>query len=357
MNNINRKAPYVIKDRKIRIAVVGCGRIAHKHFEAIKKHHENLELSAVCDVDQIALETATQITGSMGYHNLDVMLHNSNVDVVSICTPSGLHASQVCHVADSGRHVITEKPMAIRWQDGLEMVKSCDQAGVRLFVVKQNRMNSTLQALKRAIKSNRFGRIYLVNVNVLWSRPQSYYDQAKWRGTWEFDGGALMNQASHYIDLLDWLFGSVESVQAMTATLARNIETEDTAVLNVRWRSGALGSVNVTMLVDGRNLEGSITIIGEKGTVRVGGIAVNEIQYWDFQDQCDEDKDIKAVNYATNSVYGFGHSRYYENVIEVLRGNIEPEIDGREGLKSLEILIAAYLSAIDGGKVSLPLGY
>lgn len=343
--------------KKIRIALVGCGRIAFKHFEAIKEHNNNLILDAICDTNKEVLSKAIESTGSVGYSNLEELLSNSKADIISICTPSGMHAAQTCRIASSGRHVITEKPMATRWQDGLEMVKACDKAGVKLFVVKQNRMNSTLQVLKHAIEQNRFGRIYLININVFWSRPQSYYDQAKWRGTWEFDGGALMNQASHYIDLLDWLFGPVESVQAMTATLARNIETEDTGVLNVRWRSGALGSVNVTMLVHSQNLEGSITVIGEKGTVRIGGVAVNEIEHWEFQDKLDADKDIKAINYATSSVYGFGHPCYYENVIEVLRGNIEPETDGREGLKSLEVLIAAYLSARDGRKISLPLEY
>ena len=179
-------------------------------------------------------------------------------------------------------HVVTEKPMATRWADGLDMVKACDRAGVRLFVVKQNRRNATLQLLKRAVEQKRFGRIFMVTINVFWSRPQSYYDSSKWRGTWEFDGGALMNQASHYVDLVDWLVGPVESVQAYIATLARNIQVEDTATVGVRWRSGALGSVNVTMLAYPKNFEGSVTILGEHGTVRIGGVAVNEIQTWDF---------------------------------------------------------------------------
>jgi len=224
-------------------------------------------------------------------------------------------------------------------------------------VVKQNRRNPTIQLLKRAIDRRRFGRIYMVTVNVFWCRPQSYYDSAPWRGTWEFDGGAFMNQASHYVDLIDWLIGPVESVQAMTGTLARNIQVEDTGVLNIRWRSGALGSMNVTMLTYPKNLEGSITILGEKGTVRVGGVAVNEIQHWEFADRRDYDEKVKAANYETTSVYGFGHPLYYRNVVEVLRGQAEPETDGREGLRSLELLIAAYLSARDGRMVSLPLEY
>jgi len=253
--------------------------------------------------------------------------------------------------------VMTEKPMATRWHDGLRMVKACDDANVRLFVVKQNRRNPTLQLLKGAIDQGRFGRIYMVNLNVFWARPQEYYDSAAWRGTWEFDGGAIMNQASHYVDLLDWLIGPIESLQAYTATLARNIEVEDTGVISVKWRSGALGSMNVTMLTHPKNFEGSITILGEKGTVRVGGIAVNEIQHWEFSKSHDYDEKIVEASYKTTSVYGLGHPLYLDNVINVLRGEAEPETDGREGLKSLEILIATYLSARDGRRVALPLDY
>jgi UDP-N-acetyl-2-amino-2-deoxyglucuronate dehydrogenase len=237
------------------------------------------------------------------------------------------------------------------------MVRQCDEAGVRLFVVKQNRRNATLQLLKRAIDKRRFGRIFMVTINVFWQRPQEYFDSAKWRGTWEFDGGALMNQASHYVDLVDWLVGPVESVQAYIATLARNIQVEDTATVGIRWRSGALGSINVTMLTHPRNLEGSITILGEHGTVRVGGVAVNEVQHWEFATREPEDEKIQQASYETSSVYGFGHPLYYANVIDTLRGEAEPETDGREGLRSLEILIGSYLSARDGRRVALPLVY
>jgi len=246
--------------------------------------------------------------------------------------------------------------MATRWIDGINMVKACDRANVRLFVVKQNRRNSTLQLLKRAVQEKRFGKIRMVHINVFWTRPQEYYDQAKWRGTWELDGGAFMNQASHYVDLVDWLIGPVASVQAMTST-TRDIEVEDTGVLNIKWRNGALGSMAVTMLTYPKNLEGSITILGDKGSVKVGGVAVNDIQLWDFDDEKDYDRDVENANYETTSVYGFGHPLYYKNVIDVLRGEAEPETDGREGLKSLELLIAAYLSARDGKTISLPLEY
>jgi UDP-N-acetyl-2-amino-2-deoxyglucuronate dehydrogenase len=237
------------------------------------------------------------------------------------------------------------------------MVKACDDANVRLLVVKQNRRNATLQLLKRAIEQARFGKIYSVAVNVFWTRPQEYYDSAKWRGTWEFDGGALMNQASHYIDLLDWLIGPVESVMAYTGTLARDIEVEDSGVVALRWRSGAMGTVNVTMLTYPKNMEGSITILGEKGTARIGGVAVNEIQTWEFADAYPEDAEISSASYPASSVYGFGHPLYYDNVINTLRGEDEPETDGREGLKTLELLIAMYLSSRDGKRVALPLEY
>lgn len=346
-----------IQNRKIRMALVGCGRISANHFGAIEKHAEDIELVDVCDIDPVALEKAVARTGATGHLELHRMLQSTTADIIVLATPSGMHPAQTVEIAQSGRHVMTEKPMATRWHDGVRMVKACDQAGVRLFVIKQNRRNTTLQLLKRAVTEKRFGKIHMVNINVFWTRPQSYYDQGNgWRGTWEFDGGAFMNQASHYVDLFDWLIGPVEKVQAMVST-TRDIEVEDTGVMNVKWRNGALGSMNVTMLTYPKNLEGSITILGEKGTVRVGGVAVNDIQLWQFDEARDYDAQIQTANYETTSVYGFGHPLYYKNVVDVLRGNAEPETDGREGLKSLELLIAAYLAARDGKTISLPLEY
>ena len=285
------------------------------------------------------------------------LLALAQADCIVLTTPSGLHPRQAAEVARAGIDVMTEKPMATRWHDGLAMVRACDQAGVRLFVVKQNRRNPTLQLLKRAVEQERFGRIYMVNVNVFWSRPQSYYDSAMWRGTWEFDGGAFMNQASHYVDLLDWICGPVESVMAYTGTLARNIEVEDTGVAALKWRNGAMGSINVTMLTYPKNLEGSITILGEKGSVRVGGMAVNKIEHWEFAETHEMDNQVNDASYQTTSVYGHGHPMYYDNVIGTLRGEAQPETDGREGLKSLELLIALYMSARDGKRINLPLAY
>jgi UDP-N-acetyl-2-amino-2-deoxyglucuronate dehydrogenase len=346
-----------IVDRKVRFALVGCGRIAANHFEAIKAHADRCELTDVCDIDGSALASAVERTGARGHPNLTSMLSASKADCIVLTSPSGLHPVQAMEAARAGFDVMTEKPMATRWSDGLAMVRACDDAGTRLFVVKQNRRNRTLQLLKQAVSKGRFGRIYMVNVNVFWTRPQAYYDSAAWRGTWEFDGGAFMNQASHYVDLLDWIVGPVESVMAYTATLARNIEVEDTGAAALKWRSGAIGSINVTMLTYPKNLEGSITILGEHGSVRIGGLAVNEITHWQFAEADEMDSALGDASYETSSVYGFGHPLYYDNVIRVLRGEAAPETDGREGLKSLELLIALYMSARDGKRVNLPLAY
>lgn len=347
----------VINDRKIKFALVGCGRISNNHFASFEALNDECEIVSVCDIDSEALEFAVERTGAKGYLSYDEMLLNTDADIIVLTTPSGLHPEQAIQAFKAGFHVVTEKPMATRYHDGERMVKAADQAKKRLFVVKQNRLNSTLQLLKRAVDEKRFGKIHMVHLNVFWTRPQSYYDQGNgWRGTWEFDGGAFMNQASHYIDLMEWLIGPVQDVQAMIST-HRKIETEDTGVMNIRWRHGILGSMAVTMCTYPKNLEGSITILGEKGTVRIGGVAVNEIQKWDFADQCDYDDEVRAANYETTSVYGFGHPLYYKNVLDVMRGKDQPITDGREGLKSLELLVAAYLSARDNKTVSLPLLY
>ncbi|MFD1244744.1 Gfo/Idh/MocA family protein [Paralysiella testudinis] len=346
-----------IQNRKLKLALVGCGRIANNHFGAMEAHAGDISIVGVCDTDIQALQQAVERTGAKGYNNINALLADTDADIIVLTTPSGQHPAQAVQALEAGFHVITEKPMATRLHDGERMVQAADKVGKRLFVVKQNRLNATLQLLKRAVEEKRFGKIHMVHLNVFWTRPQSYYDQGGgWRGTWEFDGGAFMNQASHYVDLVEWLIGPVQDVQAMIST-HRDIETEDTGVWNIRWRNGALGSMAVTMCTYPKNLEGSITILGETGTVRIGGMAVNEIQEWQFADSRDYDEQVKAANYETTSVYGFGHPLYYKNVIDVMRGVAEPVTDGREGLKSLELLIAAYLAARDNKTVSLPLVY
>ena len=349
------KPSFPIADRPIRFALVGCGRISANHFEALLQHRERAQLVAVCDNRPAALQAAVARTGAAGFDSLDALLQGSDADIVVLATPSGLHPRQAIRVAAAGRHVLTEKPMATKWDQGLEMVRACREAGVKLFVVKQNRLNPTLQRLKAAVDGGRFGRIHIVNVNVFWTRPQSYYDDAPWRGRWDLDGGAFMNQASHYVDLLDWLAGPVDSVHAYTATLARDIEAEDSGVMSVRLRHGGLGSINVTMLTYPKNLEGSVTLLGERGTVRIGGTAVNRIDHWEFDAPHPDDALVASASYGTESVYGPGHPLYYDNVINTLRGTARAQVDGYEGLRSLEVLIAAYRSARDGTRVGLPL--
>ena len=354
----------------MRIAIAGCGRISEKHIISIIHHYNSAKLVALCDINLDNLHRASRLFESLSseagliveppqqYCNFaELLTGKHNADLIVLTTPSGLHPSQTIAAAKAGFHVCTEKPMATRWADGLEMVQACDNAGVSLFVVKQNRFNTTLQLLKRQLEVGRFGKIYMVTSNVFWQRPQSYYDSDKWRGTWEFDGGALMNQASHYVDLLEWLIGPVQSVSASMATLGRSIEVEDTAALQIRWRNGALGTMSVTMLTYPKNLEGSITILGEKGSVKVGGSALNSIDLWQFEDNSEDDQDVIDASYSTSSVYGYGHIPYYENMLKALTGNEEALCDGREGLRSLELLIGAYRSARDGHTIHLPLVY
>ncbi len=348
-------APSVIRDRKLRLALVGCGRIAQSHFSAIQAHAGRVELVGVCDNQPKALQDAVAATGAPGFTSLTEMLAGCHADIVVLATPSGLHPRQAIQVAQAGRHVLSEKPMATKWDEGVTMVRACRDAGVKLFVVKQNRLNGTLQLVKRAVEQGRFGRIAMVNVNVFWSRPQSYYDASPWRGRWDMDGGAFMNQASHYVDMVDWLVGPVDNVHAYTATLARDIEAEDTGVMSLRLRSGALASINVTMLTHKKNFEGSLTLLGERGTVRVGGVAVNKIEHWEFDSAHEDDAKVAVASYGVESVYGPGHPLYYDNVINTLRGEAHAEVDGYEGLRSLEVLIAAYRSARDGVRVGLPL--
>jgi UDP-N-acetyl-2-amino-2-deoxyglucuronate dehydrogenase len=339
---------------EFRVGVVGCGRISANHFGAIRKV-DGLRLVAVCDTVEERARAAGEAEGVPWFASADEMLAGAECDVVVIATPSGLHPEHGIAAARAGKHVITEKPMAISLAGADELVRACDEAGVHLFVVKQNRLNPPVQLLKRAIDKGRFGRVYLINTTVRWSRPQEYYDQAPWRGTWKYDGGAFMNQASHYVDLVQWLGGAVDSVVAKTATLARRIETEDTGVAVLKFASGALGTIEVTMLTYPKNMEGSVTVLGEKGTAKIGGTAVNKVEHWDFAEPDPDDALIRSADTDPPSVYGFGHEGYYGNVLAVLRGEAAPDTDGRAGRKSLELILGMYESARTGKEVLLPL--
>lgn len=338
-----------------KFALVGCGRISKNHIDSIKTLHSEYRanLVAVCDIipDRAELVSAPWGGGCKPYTNYEEMLAKEDIDIVSICTPSGMHPRHTILAAEHGKQVLCEKPSGTKLVEVDAAIDACDKAGVRYFVVKQNRFNKTVQMLRKALETGRFGQIYMITSNVLWTRPQDYYDQARWRGAWEFDGGCLCNQAAHYVDLVQWMGGAVESVQAFSATLARRIEAEDTIVVNLRFRSGALGSINVTVLTYPKNLEGSITVLGEKGTVRIGGVALNKIEQWQFEDPHPMDEEVKSLSYETGSVYGFGHLDFYRHCLDVLDNGAEELVSGREGRKTVEIIEAAYQSALSGGQV------
>ena len=338
--------------KKFRVALVGCGRIAKNHFDAIERV-DGLDLVAVADVVQARAEAAGAANGVPAFASLAEMMAAVDCDIVTVATPSGLHPVHGIEAARAGKHVVSEKPMAISLAGADSLIDACSDAGVRLFVVKQNRLNPAIQLVKRAVEKGRFGRIHSANCTVRWARPQEYYDQAPWRGTWAMDGGAFMNQASHYVDLIQWLAGPVGSVAAMTATQERKIEAEDSGAAVLRFQNGAIGVLDVTMLTYPRNLEGSLTILGSRGSVKIGGTAVNRVDTWLFEDYDDDDKLIESVATTPPTVYGFGHQGYYRNVLRVLRGEAVPDTDGREGRKSLEIILAIYESARTGKVVSL----
>jgi UDP-N-acetyl-2-amino-2-deoxyglucuronate dehydrogenase len=345
----------IVEGRKIRVALIGCGRISAKHLEAIAEHQEHLELVAVCDEVMERAVASAELWGCKAYADISQMMDECSLDLVAVATPNGLHPSHVIFVAGYGVNVITEKPMALSLADGMRMIEVCKHAGVGLFVVHQNRFNDTSWHISQALKEVRFGRIYMVSSNVFWNRDQSYYEkEGSWHGTKALDGGAFYTQASHYIDFMQWVVGyKPRSIFANFKTLARNIETEDSGVATIEWENGTLGSIDVTMLTYPRNLEGSITILGENGTVKIGGVAMNQILHWEFLDQRPADVEVMQSNYDTTSVYGFGHARYYENVISALRGVAKPMVDGQEGLHSLRLLVGMYHSAATGAVIAM----
>lgn len=282
------------------------------------------------------------------------MMQSEAIDVVVVLTESGHHARHVVELAQYGKHVVVEKPMALTLTDADAMIKACDRAGVRLFVVKQNRFNVPVVKTRAALDAGRFGKMVLGTVRVRWCRPQSYYDQDSWRGTWALDGGVLTNQASHHVDLLEWMMGDVESVFARSSTALAKIEAEDTAVVVLKFSSGALGIIEATTAARPTDLEGSLSLLGEGGTVEIGGFAVNEMKVWRFVTPQDGD-DTVLSKFSVNppSVYGFGHQAYYEHVVDCIEHDKRHLVDGLEGRRSLELINAIYESIETGLEVKL----
>ncbi len=336
----------------LRFGIVGCGRVAPKHFHALKEI-EGAELVAVCDTKENIAKEAAEKNNCKHYTDYSEMLNDENINIVTICTPSGLHAEMAAEAAKHKKHVITEKPMALSIKDADMMIKECKDNDVCLFVVKQNRYNPPVKELRRAFEKGRFGKLVLINTTVRWSRPQEYYDQDEWRGTWKMDGGVLMNQASHHVDLVRWFGGEVDSVFAKTATVTHDIEVEDTAAAVIKFKNGTLGVIEATTCVYPKNLEGSLTVIGEKGVVKIGGFAVNKMDTWEFKDYQTEDDVSRSKSTNPPDVYGFGHIEFYKKVVDVMKNNGCAAIDGEEGKKSLQLIEAIYESEKTGKEIKL----
>lgn len=340
----------------LHIALVGCGRISERHAELLGNGQvAHARLAAVCDVNIDKARRLGERYGVPWYADMHELAAKKNrVDIISILTPSGLHAEHVIALAPYKKHLIVEKPMALSLDDADAMIRICDENGVKLFVIKQNRFNLPVRKLKEALINKRFGKLVLGTIRVRWCRDQAYYDLDKWRGTWAFDGGVFANQASHHIDLLEWMMGDVESVFAKSITALVDIETEDTGMAVLKFRNGALGMIEATTATRPKDLEGSISILGEKGTVEIGGFAVNQMKTWNFIEKETDDADMLASSSVNPpDVYGFGHKAYYEHVVDCILNNKKALIDGLEGRKSLELISAIYESIETGREVFL----
>jgi UDP-N-acetyl-2-amino-2-deoxyglucuronate dehydrogenase len=339
----------------LRFALIGCGRIAKRHSELLGNGElQSARLIAVCDNIYSRAQIISNKFNVPAYDNMNVMMENEDIDVAVVLTPSGLHAEHVINLAKYKKHIMVEKPMALTVEDADSMIKACDENNCKLFIIKQNRFNIPVVKLKEAVIEERFGKLILGTVRVRWARHQDYYDQDKWRGTWAMDGGVLTNQASHHIDMLEWMMGDVESVFAKATTALAKIEVEDTAIATIKFKNGALGIIEATTATRPVNLEGSISILGEKGTVVIGGFAVNEMISWVFEDEQKDDSQV-LEKYSVNppNVYGFGHKAYYENVIECISNESTNLVDGLQGKKSLELINAIYKSIETGKEVFL----
>jgi UDP-N-acetyl-2-amino-2-deoxyglucuronate dehydrogenase len=339
----------------IKFGLLGCGRIAKRHSDLLGGGHiAGAELVAVCDDVRERADAVAARFGVPAFYHIDEFLGQKDLDAVSVLTPSGMHPAHAIAAAKAGKHVIVEKPMALRLEDADTMIRACDAAGVKLFVVKQNRFNVPVVKAREALDAGRFGRLILGTVRVRWCRDQAYYDQDKWRGTWAYDGGVLANQASHHVDMLEWFFGDVVSVHARAATALVKIEAEDTAVATLKFKNGALGIIEATTAVRPKDLEGSLSILGERGTVEIAGFAVNKIRHWQFTEELASDADVME-KFSVNppNVYGFGHQAYYEHVVKCLNDQSAALVDGLQGRKSLELISALYESIETGKEVSL----
>jgi predicted dehydrogenase len=339
----------------LRFGLVGCGKIAKRHANLLGKDEiAGAALHAVCDLDRERADTFAAEHGVKAYYNPKEMAQDEEIDVLSILTPSGFHADNVIELARFGKPIVVEKPMALRLSDADRVIEACDQFGVKLFVVKQNRFNAPIIQLRKALDEGRFGKLVLGTVRLRWCRPQAYYDEAPWRGSWQHDGGVLTNQASHHIDLLAWIMGEVDSVFAKASRALAEIEAEDTAVVTLKFRNGALGIIEATTATRPKDLEGSLSILGAKGSVVVGGFAANELVTWQFAEPVAEDETVFEQHGSNpNHPYGFAHKCYYEHVVDCITNDKRQLVDGLGGRKSLELISAIYESIETGREIPL----
>lgn len=351
---------------KLRFAIIGCGRISYKHVEALLQNSDEAVLVSVCDIietnaDAKKKEYETKINDNSitvnVYTDYKEMLEKETIDVVTIATESGYHPEIAIYCMNRGIHVIVEKPMALSIEDADKMIESAKKNNVKLCVSHQNRFNAPIQKLRTAVEDDRFGKLVNGTARILWNRNMGYYEQAPWRGTWELDGGTLMNQCIHNIDLLQWMMGGdIDTVYSLSDTYLRDIEAEDFGAILIRFKNGAVGIVEGSACVYPKNLEETLSIFGEKGTVAIGGLAVNKIETWRFGDGLDSEADILAAQEGDpDTVYGFGHTPLFKDMIDAINNNKEPLISGEEGKKGMSIILAAYKSRLTGLPVKFPL--
>lgn len=351
--------------KKLKFAIIGCGRISYKHVEGLIHNREEAVLSATCDVDvNKAIAKKEEYLSKMNediqvntYTDYKEMLEKEEIDVVTIATESGYHPEIAIYCMKKGVHAVVEKPMALSMKDADEMIKVAKENGVKLSICHQNRFNKPIQQLRTAVEENRFGKLVNGTARILWNRNMGYYEQAPWRGTWKLDGGTLMNQCIHNIDLLQWMMGGeIDTVYAQCDNFLRDIEAEDFGAILIRFKNGSIGIVEGTACVFPKNLEETLSIFGERGTVCIGGLAVNRIENWRFEDNRDSEDDIlKAQEGDPDSVYGSGHVPLFKNVIDAINNDIEPLINGKEGKKAMSIILAAYKSRITEMPIKFPL--
>lgn len=346
----------------MKYALIGCGRIAVNHVKAVANNE--LEFVAMCDVDDSKFDIMLEKAGvgdfptTERYADYKQMLEDHpEIELVAIATESGVHAQIALDCIDAGKNVIIEKPIAMSIEDADEIIRRADVKGVKVTACHQNRFNVAIQKLRDALEADRFGRLSHGSINVRWNRNKDYYDQASWRGTWEQDGGCLMNQCIHGIDLLRWIMGD-EATEVYAATRQQfhdYLEAEDVGVGVVKFANGAVGTIEGTTNVYPRNLEETLYVFGEDGTAKIGGTSCNNIDVWDFATEQDEDASVRGLKEATSNVYGNGHTALYADMMDAIQNDRSPYVDAVAGRNALEIVLAMYKSQKMGQPVQLPL--